>query len=637
MNLNLAIGNLSNIGKINLSSRKIVFKANDVSDSFSPQNNETKKAALEKQLIEITNEIYDIKSSIQISSKAQASYLATSLEEELEKSYEKFQKIKDELVDLSLGDDVYFAQTQQEKALALDELIKTQSEKVEQLSKKISVLEKRPNADMPSQAKTIQRLKLEKRNQKEILRFYEVAKNQPTMALYASPFSNYRIKSIALNAEKTIVSKDEVTRLLQFPSKTNGIIKASPWFNRAIGTLETDCNTRTIVDVSNPKIYDVIDELNQYKNRDIVSKNQLSEQLEISGYGCNLFAKLARRGYIKPIYISGVLDEKPIQTSLYLKDDENNSKIMDVLLSSIPKNAYDDGDIVDITELSQHGYATLKYYANKYKEGKIKVKTKIVETQDGPKKQVFVKLSDLNPNEIDYLRKSNPNFASFSDLQDDYGLKDIDIALALIEGKLIPEEKYYGLDKTMYFDLRKEENAAFLAEVQFERDTQKTVRFTKKTYGQIRTKIAWMLSEELTKVKNEMLSNQPYIAKLIERKTIISKLLGEIEELEQELATKEDISIDKKQELQDKIDEMCSKINEIKLSKKEVIALKSFYKTLWKTCGTKEFSNNMKLSSEIIRNYKKEQNPSVLDNVECDKKIKREILKLLQDSITNLN
>lgn len=78
----------------------------------------------------------------------------------------------------------------------------------------------------------------------------------------------------------------------------------------------------------------------------------------------------------------------------------------------------------------------------------------------------------------------------------------------------------------------------------------------------LRSKIAWYLSPNTTKVASEKAQNDGFLSRIF-----------------------------------DKLD------NEEELTRNDEIKLNSYYKQIWETVGTEEFSNACKEAAEIVRQY----------------------------------
>ena len=139
-------------------------------------------------------------------------------------------------------------------------------------------------------------------------------------------------------------------------------------------------------------------------------------------------------------------------------------------------------------------------------------------------------------------------------------------------------------DKT-YFDLTNEKNQAFIEKIKLENELQQALkvqrRGIKNLDSSLRMKIAWSLCPKTSMVASQNAMQDGYLAQIFE-----------------------------------KLD------NDEKLTPKEEVVLKNYYKSVWNCAGTEEFSKACIEASKIMHQLKTEGIESIEDP---------QILKVIND------
>lgn len=352
-----------------------------------------------------------------------------------------------------------------------------------------------------------------------------------------------------------------------------------------------------IFDMSNPINKENFEKLEKAKNH-ILTSEEISRSTNVSSYEIN---RNVKRGLIHPFTLKNKETQTQEKTQFIDITDEKNQAGFDRAKKLSPQRSphskgfwSDKPYLVNVLELAKLGYGTAKDLANLVKEkrypGEIK---KVTDANGNAKVVVKVDISKPMMEEELFIQKKG-TCKSITELCEETKIPREKIESAILDGSLKAIKEYLITDEMtdLYINMKDLENVDEITRMTFEQKIEEDLikahkeetKETQRAESSLMMKIAWHLCPKTQTNAKGLVAQNKEFQELFDKKR---KLEEEFVEREEKGEDTLDLAIEYGYFLIDAEPEM-----------------KKFFKNMWNTSGTEEFTQAMKKAKEIIQIYK---------------------------------
>lgn len=352
-----------------------------------------------------------------------------------------------------------------------------------------------------------------------------------------------------------------------------------------------------IFDTTIPINKENLEKLESAKNN-IFTSSEIARKTNISSYEID---RSVKRGLIHPFTLKDKERNEQVKTQFIDFTDEKNQAGFERAKKLSPQRSKHERGfwsrkpyLVNVIELSKLGYGTPKELATKVKEKKFPGEIRKVTTETGETKIVAkVDLSVFGMQEELYFLKRN-NCKTITELCEETRIPREKIENAILDGSLKAITEYLSFEdgRELFVNVRDLENVDKITQMTFEQRIEEDIikahkseqKETLREEQSLMMKIAWHLCPKTqTNAKSLVAQNEEFKA-----------LFDKKRQLEEAFEKRE-------QKGEDTLDLIVEYTKFMLDSEKD---MNKFFKRMWLTSGTEEFTQAMKKAREIVHIYK---------------------------------